>query len=60
MALDFLRSAAFYGPAFPEPFVRFELERELAALKLLPRLVGEDGRRLQESWTATVAPCGRW
>jgi hypothetical protein len=50
MALDFLRSAAFYGPAFPEPFVRFELERELAALKLLPRLVGEDGRRLQESW----------
>jgi hypothetical protein len=50
MALDVLQHATFSGPAFPEPFVRFELEKELTRLRLLPKATGEEGRVLQESW----------
>jgi hypothetical protein len=50
MALDVLQYASFTGPAFPEPFVRFELERELNRLKLLPKTTGAEGRELRESW----------
>ncbi len=50
MALEVLEHCTFTGPAFPEPFVRFELEKELSRLKLLPKTTGEEGRGLQESW----------
>lgn len=50
MALDLLSQATFAGPAFTEPFVRYELEHELAARKLLPREAGAEGRELQASW----------
>jgi len=50
MALDVLQHATFTGPAFPEPFVRFELESELNRLKLLPSTRGDEGRALQEAW----------
>ena len=50
MALDVLQYASFTGPAFPEPFVRFELERELNRLKLLPKTTGAEGRELREAW----------
>ena len=44
MTLDLLTQATFAGPAFTEPFVRYELEHELAARKLLPREAGAEGR----------------
>lgn len=47
MTLDLLTQATFAGPAFTEPFVRYELEHELAARKLLPREAGAEGRELQ-------------
>ncbi len=50
MALDFLQHAHFTGPALPEPFVRYELEKELHRLNLLPKMTGEPGRELQASW----------
>ncbi len=50
MALEVLQHATFAGPAFPEPFVRFELEKELNRHKLLPKTTGAEGRELQESW----------
>ena len=50
MTLDLLTQATFAGPAFTEPFVRYELEHELAARKLLPREAGAEGRELQASW----------
>ena len=50
MALDLLTQATFAGPAFTEPFVRYELEHELATRKLLPREAGAEGRELQASW----------
>ncbi len=50
MPLDFLQDSRFAGPALPEPFVRFELEKELNRLGLLPREVGKPGGELQESW----------
>ena len=49
MSLD-LSMCRFTGPALPEPFVRFELEKELK--DLLPKAVGESGRELAESWEA--------
>ena len=52
MAFDFLQHAVFTGPAFPEPFVRFELERELNRLDILPKTTGEQGRQLQETWAS--------
>jgi hypothetical protein len=33
-----------FGPALPEPFVRFDLEGQLARLKLWPRPTGEPGK----------------
>jgi hypothetical protein len=49
MAFD-LTDCLFLGPALPEPFVRFELEKELASRRLLPRTTGEEGKRLGEQW----------
>lgn len=52
MALDFLRYGhlTLSGPALPEPFVRFELERALAKLRLLPDSSGLSGQRLGDDW----------
>lgn len=52
MPLELLDHCTFLGPALPEPFVRFELERELERTKLLPKTTGAAGRELQESWDA--------
>jgi len=49
MALD-LRDCAFFGPALPEPFVKFQLETELNKRKLLPKTTGDEGRALQDRW----------
>jgi len=51
MALD-LSSCSFVGPALPEPFVKFDLEAELSRAQLLAATSGEQGRRLQDKWTA--------
>ena len=51
MALD-LRDCTFSGPALPDPFVAFELERELATRRLLPSNQGKTGEVLQQSWDA--------
>jgi hypothetical protein len=50
MALDLLQYARFTGPAFPETFVRFELEKELNRMGLLPKNTGSEGRELQSFW----------
>jgi hypothetical protein len=52
MALDFLRFGhlTLSGPALPEPFVRFELERALARLKLLPDSTGLGGQKIGDEW----------
>jgi hypothetical protein len=49
MALE-LRDCTFYGPALPEPFVKFQLERELNKRNLLGRTTGPEGRALEERW----------
>jgi hypothetical protein len=49
MALN-LADCQFHGPALPDPFVKFELEKELTRLKLLAKTTGADGRRLAEQW----------
>lgn len=49
MALD-LRDCSFFGPALPEPFVKFQLEGEVQKRKLLPKVAGEEGRHLQDRW----------
>ena len=49
MALE-LRDCTFYGPALPEPFVKFQLERELSKRNLLSRTTGPEGRALEERW----------
>lgn len=49
MAFD-LRDCTFFGPALPEPFVKFQLEAELAKRKLIPKPSDEDGRSLQDRW----------
>lgn len=51
MALD-LSSAKFIGPALPEPFVKFDLEKILSQHNLLPKTTGEEGKKLQEIWDA--------
>jgi len=38
------------GPAFPEPFLKFQLEGELTKRKLLPKTKGAEGRALKERW----------
>jgi hypothetical protein len=50
MALEFLQHCTFTGPALPEPFVRFELEKELTKAKLLPKNAGKEGETLQTTW----------
>jgi hypothetical protein len=50
MPLNLLDHCAFNGPALPEPFVRFELEKELGRLDLLPKTTGDEGKKLQLSW----------
>ncbi len=49
MALD-LNDCLFHGPALPDPFVKFELERELERLKLLPKSTGSESKKLLEEW----------
>lgn len=50
MPLNLLDHCEFNGPALPEPFVRFELEKELVRLDLLPKTTGDEGKKLQLSW----------
>lgn len=45
-----LRDCSFFGPALPEPFVKFQLENELNRRKLLPKSTGPEGRALEERW----------
>ena len=45
-----LTDCQFVGPALSEPFVRFELEKELNKLKLLPKATGSDGKELKQAW----------
>ncbi|MFY0576333.1 hypothetical protein ACN28S_19985 [Cystobacter fuscus] len=49
MPLD-LRDCTFYGPALPEPFVRFDLEALLQKARLLPRARGPELKTLQAGW----------
>lgn len=49
MALD-LKDCTFFGPALPEPFVKFELENLLNKDKLLPSNVGGESKLLQNEW----------
>ncbi|BDA73996.1 hypothetical protein CAL7716_081620 [Calothrix sp. PCC 7716] len=51
MPLELLQHCTFTGPALPEPFVRFELEKELTKAKLIPKNTGSEGKELQEAWT---------
>lgn len=50
MALELKQHCTFSGPALPEPFVQFELEKELNKEGLLPKSTGQEGQALQESW----------
>jgi len=52
MSFDIMPQITLIGPAFPEPFVHHELEKELAKRKLLPNLVGKEGAELQGAWSA--------
>lgn len=49
MALD-LSDCEFRGPALPEPFVKFELEKELTKHRLLPKTTGDEGKQLRADW----------
>lgn len=49
MALD-LGDCTFFGPALPEPFVKFELEDLLRKKGLLPKATGAEGKALAASW----------
>lgn len=49
MALD-LRDCSFIGPALPEPFVKFQMERLLRKDGLLPASTGNEGKALAASW----------
>jgi len=49
MALE-LRDCSFHGPALPEPFVKFQLERELSKRNLLAKTTGAEGRALEDRW----------
>lgn len=51
MPLELLQHCTFTGPALPEPFVRFELEKELTKAKLIPKNTGSEGKELQEAWS---------
>ncbi len=47
-----LTDCTFQGPALPEPFVKFELEKELNKLKLLAKTTGTAGKELRSEWEA--------
>ena len=49
MALD-LRDCSFLGPALPEPFVKYQLEKHLKKRELLQKSTGDEGKALRESW----------
>ena len=49
MALS-LPDCTFFGPALPEPFVRFQLEERLRKEKLLRAATGAEGLAVQEQW----------
>lgn len=49
MSLD-LPDCTLFGPALPEPFVKFDLERELTKRKLLRKKTGADGKALEALW----------
>lgn len=49
MALD-LSFIKFVGPAFPEPFVKFDLEKELNSKKLLLKEHGPEADKNAEFW----------
>lgn len=49
MALD-LTDCQFHGPALPEPFVKFELEKELQRVAPLAKTTGAEGKKLAEDW----------
>jgi hypothetical protein len=52
MVLDFLRQGgcSFFGPALPEPYVQFELQKILEKHNLLPDTEGLDGQTLRDDW----------
>ena len=50
MALNLIETCRFFGPALPEPFVKFDLEQELAKLGVLSKTTGTEGAVLEESW----------
>ncbi|RIK32893.1 MAG: hypothetical protein DCC55_36010, partial [Chloroflexi bacterium] len=50
MTLDLLDHIRLSGPAFSEPFVRYNLEPELAKRRLLPKTSGAEGDELHSSW----------
>jgi hypothetical protein len=52
MALDLQFDCTFTGPALPLPFVTLSLESELTRLRLLPRLIGDEGRAFDDFWTS--------
>ena len=52
MAWDVLDHAKFTGPAFPAPYVRVDLEKELTKRKLLVKTAGIEGEDLQNAWDA--------
>lgn len=52
MALELQQHCTFTGPALPEPFVQFELEKELNKAGLLAKMTGQDGQELQAAWEA--------
>jgi len=51
MSLE-LSELQFVGSAFPEPFVKFDLEKILNEQKLLPKNTGQEGKKLQELWSS--------
>jgi hypothetical protein len=50
MALNVIETCRFFGPALPEPFVKFDLEQELSKLNVLSKMSGAEGNALEESW----------
>jgi hypothetical protein len=49
MALD-LRDCSLFGPALPEPFVKFQLGQHLHKRSLLPPRTGPAARLLEDRW----------
>ncbi len=45
-----LADCRFFGPALPEPFVKFELEDHLEKAKLLRKSTGPESKQLADGW----------